>query len=698
MTREPRSPLSLLVPALVTGLVLAGTVIAVSTESAPPPQAADPRPTATGVVLDEVGRPVGGARLRVGELKSVSDARGRFSMPLDHAAIVNASASGHLSRAAMLDPEKPSSIVLTSDEARSLSLRFGGDVMLGRRYFSGEAGRPAVLKRSANRPELAAVFSEVEPFLKDADLTVVNLETALVAHPWTGVDSTRPKDLHPTKDIIVTSPLATAGALALSGVDVVSLSNNHVFDALDKGVDNTIEALDAAGVAHYGAGRTVEEAWRPAYVTRRGQTVAFVGCTTIDGRKSGLSYVAEARHGGAAECDLAQLEEAVKIARARTTTVVVSIHGGIEYRRSQLPEVRELAQVAQRAGAHVVVGSHPHVVGGLVATGNNLFAESMGNLTFDQELWPTFPSYLLRVDVRDGIPVSASTDPIVISRYRPRPATGLLADSISRIASGWVVGDTILAGNGARVPLDGKPPASRRMTTFLARDEVRRLARGWYLPPATGLRERVRPGTDLLFGTGSFEQSLIGSTDVAPLWSLAKYGAVTTSASCDASPTGVGLLIARSPLSTVPAVASPEHRASVTPGQGLSVLARLRQASPGSRIEIHWYADESGPSTSVSSTELPTGRWPKDSCRSVRFDVTAPKTAVAAQVFVVLKPPDGGQTIRRLAIDDVTLVDWAPKGRSGRRYDMVEALAAGQVTFEADEPGTAASTPLGSFR
>ena len=65
---------------------------------------------------------------------------------------------------------------------------------------------------------------------------------------------------------------------------------------------------------------------------------------------------------------------------------------------------------------------------------------------------------------------------------------------------------------------------------------------------------------------------------------------------------------------------------------------------------------------------------------------------------MVLKPPDGGQTIRRLAIDDVTLVDWAPKGRSGRRYDMVEALAAGQVTFEADEPGTAASTPLGSFR
>ena len=76
------------------------------------------------------------------------------------------------------------------------------------------------------------------------------------------------------------------------------------------------------------------------------------------------------------------------------------------------------------------------------------------------------------------------------------------------------------------------------------------------------------------------------------------------------------------------------------------------------------------------------------------LDLTAPRKAVAAQVYIVLDAPKGGQTIRRLAIDDVSLVDWAPKGRSGRRYDVVGGLRNGTVTLRSDSAAPADSSPL----
>jgi poly-gamma-glutamate synthesis protein (capsule biosynthesis protein) len=206
-------------------------------------------------------------------------------------------------------------------------------------------------------------------------------------------------------------------------------------------------------------------------------------------------------------------------------------------------------------------------------------------------------------------------------------------------------------------------------------------------------------GTDLLYGTGTFEPMEISRRAAnVPLWSLGKYGSVASDAACgpmsaDGS-SGSGLLLARSPLSTRTAFASPDHRTAVSPRQKLSVLASLRRASEGSQLRVHWFKAASGGSASVSSIELPVGSWDRDSCRRIRFDVTVPPGAVAAQVFVRLKPPAGGQRVRRLAVDNVSLVDWAPSGRAGRRYGVFEVLKDGSVPFSSDDNGVASASPL----
>jgi poly-gamma-glutamate synthesis protein (capsule biosynthesis protein) len=202
-------------------------------------------------------------------------------------------------------------------------------------------------------------------------------------------------------------------------------------------------------------------------------------------------------------------------------------------------------------------------------------------------------------------------------------------------------------------------------------------------------------GSDLLFGTGSFERMQIGgSASRASLWSVGKYASVTSDAACGTDDSGAGLLLARSPLSTRTAYASPDHRTPVAGGQKLTLFASVRQASEGSRLQVHWFKGMEGKSSGVSSLELPAGSWEPQKCRQVRFDVTVPKGVVAAQVYVMLKPPSGGQRVRKLAVDDLALVDWAPTGRTGRRYDILEVRKRGPVTFQTDEPGTAPPGPL----
>jgi poly-gamma-glutamate synthesis protein (capsule biosynthesis protein) len=689
---------SLVLPTAATLVLVAatGAVLSLSDETV----AARPDPTVatvTGMVVDDTGAPISGATVWLDRTRVLSGPDGRFTVPREGAALVTASAPGHLPRTTTVDAGRVSRIALTGEASRTVSLRFGGDVMLGRRYYTGSDDTAPPLSRKAGSDDIARVLSGVKPLLEDADLSVVNLETALVENPWTDTDGRRPASVHPTKDLVITSSTKAARALKTSGVDVVSLSNNHSFDGLDQGLGSTIKSLDAAGVRHYGAGATVEAAWQPAIVTVKNQTMAFVGCTTVDGHAQTPSYVADGKHGGAAKCEPQRLESAVRAARNQAAYVVVSIHGGTEYRRSQTPEVRMLANVAHRAGARLVVGSHPHVVGGLMRRGDNVFIESLGNLAFDQEIWATLPSYLARVDVRGGATVAADIDPLVLDHYVPRPATGALAAAVHRLAAGWVDGGARLDQGRAAVSMGEPPvtgaPALPRSTVRLAAGEVRRLGTGWWVVPADDLGSHGQVGTDQLFGSGNFEPEAVGTSDAGPLWTLGKYGRVTTDASCSPSG-GQGLLLARTPLSQETAVATTRHRVPAAQGQKMTLTAKVRQASAGSRLEVHWYTDLAGPSTSSSRVDVPAGSWDRGSCLSVLLKVVAPSKAVAAQVFVVLDPPNGGQTVRRLAVDDLMLVDWAPKGKSGRRYDVVGGLTTGSVAVAADDSTTARTSPL----
>src|SRR6266496_3474424 len=129
-------------------------------------------------------------------------------------------------------------------------IAFLGDTLLG-----GEG------QETIDRLGYGYALEGVASLLSRADLTVVNHEG-----PLTFLDRPSSKLDNGRKRYWYRGLPDGARALADAGVRVVSLANNHILDFGPEGLADTIEALDAAGIAHSGAGLDEAEARRPAFV------------------------------------------------------------------------------------------------------------------------------------------------------------------------------------------------------------------------------------------------------------------------------------------------------------------------------------------------------------------------------------------------------------------------------------------------
>ena len=682
---------------LVTTAVAVAALVGVAWRGRAPGAAAYRPPPweGHGRVVDEHARPVADATVTtVGASAGATahtDSHGFFAVQVSLPSLARVGAPGHTSRVVALDPQGAGDIELTSQPTRTVVMRFGGDVMFGRRFYEPRDGKPALLTDSGNVAQHAHLLDGVAPLLHDADLSVVNLETPLISDPYWDPHGPRPSTIHPTKELAFASALTSAAALRESGIAAVSLGNNHSFDALGAGLSSTMAALDHAGVAHFGAGLTEDDAWRPAILSRRGQRVALLGCTTVTGAAQPIPYVAGPHRAGAAQCTTTRLRKEVTRARSIADIVVVLIHGAVEYQRVQTPQIRQLMSTAAAAGAAAVITSHPHVIGGVTQQGGTVLAQSTGNLLFDQDLWSTFPSYLLRVDLQSGRSVHSSVDPVALEDYRPVPTVGPLAQASARIAAGTVSSPARLSGWGAALA-PGPAPLPGTMSTTVPAGRIMRLGRGWWAEtPPSGPPGAPRSGTDLLFGTGTFEElDTEPRNGAAPLWELGRNARISTGAGCsapggdhgDGSAPSHGLELVRSPVSTRDVFAAPSHRVPVAAGAALSLTADLRHATDHASLELRWYAGATGASIRTTVLDLPSGSWPLAACHPVRLDVTVPVDAVAVQPFARVTPGHDRQLGQALSLDNLELVAWS--GSPGRAQDVVDTGRGGTITLHRD--------------
>jgi len=215
---------------------------------------------------------------------------------------------------------------------------------------------------------------KVEALIADNDVSANDFECPMVS-PWVQHDTGTVFNVDPS----VAKLLATKG-----GLKVVTLGSNHITDAHQAGVLQTIEYLDAAGIKHTGAGKTLADALAPAVVDVRGLKFAFVGWDDIVG-----SAAATATQPGVAPMTDDNVCNSLGAARQAADIVIAMPQWGWpEYHATITKD-----QVTQRAlfyqcGADGILGSGTHWASWVSiqpdVDGPRFAIGSHGNFLFDQ--------------------------------------------------------------------------------------------------------------------------------------------------------------------------------------------------------------------------------------------------------------------------------------------------------------------------
>lgn len=286
------------------------------------------------------------------------------------------------------------------------------------------------------RQEGAAYPFALVARLIDGDIGFGNLEGALTerGEPW-------PKGYN------FRTPPQFSTALTAGRIGVVTLANNHTMDYGAIGLEDTVAALDAAGVRHAGAGADEAAARAPAVVEVRGLRVAFLGYVLTPDEYGGFSVRAWAAGSGKPGVAIGSAEAIVAdVAAAKRAAdfVIVALHAGDEYQAAPNATQRTLAQTALDAGADAFIGAHAHVVQPVEQRGRQLVAWGLGNFVFDLDAvdLANIPqprvSLVLRITLTKGAGVTAwEAIPVTLdeTQDRPRPATTEEAAALRRLIS-----------------------------------------------------------------------------------------------------------------------------------------------------------------------------------------------------------------------------------------------------------------------
>jgi hypothetical protein len=236
-----------------------------------------------------------------------------------------ASKNSNLSSVRTLSIRRP------ENKLQNITVLIGGDVMLGRN----------VMATSVKMSDDTYPFRKIYANLQAPNITFVNLETPVI-HDC-------PISLEGFK-FCARSEMVRG--LLLTGVDVVSLANNHTGNYGQDGINQTVEILSEKGILTTGLGKL-------STVERGGVTFGFLGfdLTVNELRASDLKLINDSR--------------------SQVDILVVAVHWGVEYTEEPTKKQTFWAEEMIKAGADIIAGSHPHWVQGAECFKNNrLLGES----------------------------------------------------------------------------------------------------------------------------------------------------------------------------------------------------------------------------------------------------------------------------------------------------------------------------------
>ena len=248
-----------------------------------------------------------------------------------------------------------------------LTLTVGGDVVLGTREAWWT--RPDALPAFLSSHGMDYPFRSLQTLFQKDDMTFVNLECVLKADA---------EGENTEKEYRFRGLPEWTECLTLSGIDHVSIANNHYIDYGTEGREATQTALQTAGIAYSGFETThIRE--------HQGWKIGFAGCRETVYQQDPTVVYRDIRSLKEAGCDV----------------ILYTCHWGKEYSPTHKALQERIAAAAAAAGADIIIGGHPHVVQGIDAIGSTPVLYSLGNLMFGGTIdMRTFDGMLAQLRLR----------------------------------------------------------------------------------------------------------------------------------------------------------------------------------------------------------------------------------------------------------------------------------------------------------
>jgi poly-gamma-glutamate synthesis protein (capsule biosynthesis protein) len=291
----------------------------------------------------------------------------------------------------------------------TITLAFAGDVHFTERTAARLTADPALGPLSAT--------------LSAADFSMVNLESAITSR-----GTPQPKIYH-----FRTTPQALT-ALQGSGIDAVTMANNHSVDYGAQGLADSLAAKHAAPIPVIGIGANDTEAYAPYTTTVNGVRLAVLAASQVYDITNENWRAGPGKPGIASALDRPKLIEAVKHAKARADVVVVYLHWGTEGQSCPGAEQKSLAADLSAAGATAVVGTHAHVMLASGMLGPTYVGYGFGNfLWYGHSPYPhSDETGVTTLTVRHGrVAAAAFTPALVDTTGVAQPRTGAAGRQIT---------------------------------------------------------------------------------------------------------------------------------------------------------------------------------------------------------------------------------------------------------------------------
>lgn len=321
---------------------------------------------------------------------------------------VSMNASKDNSQKASSDSQNTDSSNATVSSPVSLTLSVVGDCTLGTdETFDYDTSLNAYYENYG-----ADYFLQnVKDIFSTDDLTIANFEGTLT-------DSDERED----KTFAFKAPASYASILTGGSVEAVNTANNHSHDYGEQSFNDTLAALDDAGIVHFGYDET-------AVMDVKGIKVGLVGIYEL------YDHLEREQ----------QLKDNIAKVKADGAQLIVAIfHWGNETETVPDSNQTTLGRIAIDEGADLVCGHHPHVLQGIETYKGRNIVYSLGNFCFGGNSSPSDMDTMIyqqtfTIDA-DGVKKDNVTNIIPCSissaaydgynNYQPTPAKG---DEATRI-------------------------------------------------------------------------------------------------------------------------------------------------------------------------------------------------------------------------------------------------------------------------